>query len=94
MSPTGKLLVTMLAAVAEMERDLLIERTRAGIARARSQGKSIGRPFKTSPQQRKDMLAWLAAGETVSAVARKYGISRAAVIAVRAAAGQDVAVAA
>ena len=33
-SPTGKLLVTMLAAVAEMERDLLIERTHAGIARA------------------------------------------------------------
>jgi putative DNA-invertase from lambdoid prophage Rac len=84
-SPTGKLLVTMLAAVAEMERDLLIERTRAGIARARSEGKSVGRPYKTSPQQRRDILAWLAAGETVSAVARKYGISRAAVIALRAA---------
>jgi len=84
-SPSGKLLVTMLAAVAEMERDLLIERTHAGIARARSEGKTIGRPFKTSPQQRHDMLAWLEAGETVSAVARKYGLSRAAVIAVRAA---------
>lgn len=87
-SPTGKLLVTMLAAVAEMERDLLIERTHAGIARARSEGKAIGRPFKTSPQQRSDMLAWLVAGETVSAVARKYGISRAAVIAVRTASHQ------
>jgi putative DNA-invertase from lambdoid prophage Rac len=84
-SPTGKLLVGMLAAVAEMERDLLIERTRAGIARARSEGKSVGRPYKTSPAQRRDILAWLAAGETVSAVARKYGISRAAVIALRAA---------
>jgi putative DNA-invertase from lambdoid prophage Rac len=82
-SPTGKLLVTMLAAVAEMERDLLIERTRAGIARARSDGKAIGRPCKTSPRDRRDMLASLAAGETVSALARKYGISRAAVIAVR-----------
>jgi putative DNA-invertase from lambdoid prophage Rac len=82
-SPTGKLLFTMLAAVAEMERDLLIERTQAGIARARSEGKAIGRPFKTTQRQRDDMLAWLAAGETVSAVARKYGISRAAVIAVR-----------
>jgi putative DNA-invertase from lambdoid prophage Rac len=84
-SPTGKLLFAMLAAMAEMERDLLIERTRAGIARARSEGKAIGRPFKTSPRQRNDMLAWLVAGETVSAVARKYGVSRAAVIAVRAA---------
>jgi putative DNA-invertase from lambdoid prophage Rac len=83
-SPTGKLLVTMLAAVAEMERDLLIERTHAGIARARSEGKAIGRPFKTTPLQRRDMLAKLAAGETVSAMAREYGISRAAVIAARA----------
>ena len=80
---TGKLLVTMLGAIAEMERDLLIERTRAGIARARSEGKHVGRPYKTSPEQRRDILAWLAAGETVSAVARKYGISRAAVIALR-----------
>lgn len=92
MSSTGKLLVTMLAAVAEMERDLLIERTRAGIARARSEGKAIGRPFKTSLQQRSEILMCLAAGETVSAVARTYGISRAAVIAVRSA-SQEMAVA-
>lgn len=82
-SSTGKLLVTMLAAVAEMERDLLIERTRAGIARARREGKAIGRPAKTSPQQRRDIQASLAAGETVSALARKYAVSRATVVAVR-----------
>jgi DNA invertase Pin-like site-specific DNA recombinase len=87
-SPTGKLLVTMLAAVAEMERDLLIERTRAGIARARSEGKAIGRPSKTTPEQRADMLACLAVGASVSAVARAFGISRAAVIAVRGAAAE------
>ncbi len=84
-SPTGKLLVTMLAAVAEMERDLLIERTHAGIARARSEGKHVGRPFKTSPGQRCEMVACLAAGSSVSAVARKFNISRATVIATRAA---------
>lgn len=83
-STTGKLLVTMLAAVAEMERDLLIERTRAGLARARHEGKIIGRPFKTTPAQRAEMLARLAAGASVSAMAREYGISRASVIAVRA----------
>jgi putative DNA-invertase from lambdoid prophage Rac len=82
-SPTGKLLVTMLAAVAEMERDLLIERTNAGVARARSEGKAIGRPPKTSPKQREDMLTSLAAGATVSAMARKFDISRATVIAAR-----------
>ena len=58
-SSTGKLLVTMLAAVAEMERDLLIERTHAGIARARTQGKHIGRPLKTSPEARKEIVGLL-----------------------------------
>lgn len=84
-SPTGKLLVTMLAAVAEMERDLLIERTRLGINRARSEGRPIGRPAKTSPEQRRELLGLLAAGQSVSALARKYDVSRATVIAVRSA---------
>jgi len=91
-SPTGKLLVTMLAAVAEMERDLLIERTRAGIARARSDGKHVGRPFKTSSGQRSEMVARLAGGATVSSIAREYGVSRATVVAIRAA-GQSAAAA-
>lgn len=93
-SPTGKLLVSMLAAVAEMERDLLIERTHAGIARARSEGKVIGRPYKTTPSQRAAMAARLAAGETVSSLAREYGISRAAVIAARGCYSQEATVAA
>lgn len=82
-SSTGKLLVTMLAAVAEMERSLLIERTHAGLARARSEGKVIGRPSKMSPLQRREMIALIEAGETVSAIARKYGVSRATVVATR-----------
>lgn len=84
-STTGKLLLTMLAAVAEMERDLLIERTRAGLARARSEGKVVGRPCKTSAQQRSEIVRRLAGGESVSALARAYGISRATVAAVNAA---------
>jgi putative DNA-invertase from lambdoid prophage Rac len=51
-SAAGKLLLSMLAAVAEMERDLLIERTQAGLARAKAEGKTLGRPFKTTPAQR------------------------------------------
>jgi putative DNA-invertase from lambdoid prophage Rac len=82
-STTGKLLVTMLAAVAEMERDLLIERTRAGVARAKAQGKHIGRPSKTTPNQREQIRVLLAQGSSVSSVARDFGISRAAVIALR-----------
>src|SRR5665647_1183420 len=50
-SPAGKLLLSMLAAVAEMERDLLVERTQAGLARAKAEGRTLGRPSKTTPEQ-------------------------------------------
>ena len=43
-SPSGKLMLQMLAAVAEMERDLLVERTQSGLARAKREGKVLGRP--------------------------------------------------
>lgn len=82
-SSSGKMLVTMLAAVAEMERDLLVERTNAGVARARAEGKHIGRPPKTSAAQRAEVVARLGAGESVSQIARSFGISRATVISIR-----------
>jgi DNA invertase Pin-like site-specific DNA recombinase len=44
------MLLTMLAAVAEMERDLLLERIKAGLERARAEGKTLGRPHKTSQE--------------------------------------------
>ncbi|MGC5829435.1 recombinase family protein [Ralstonia pseudosolanacearum] len=81
-SSAGKLMLTMLAAVATMERDLLVERTQSGLARARAEGKTLGRPTKTTPAQREEMKGKYAAGETVSALARDYGISRASVLAV------------
>ena len=83
-SPAGKLLLTMLASVAEMERDLLIERTQAGLARAKSEGKKLGRPSKTTPEQRAEIIRRLGAGESVSALARFYSISRANINSIRA----------
>ncbi len=83
-SPAGKLLLSMLAAVAEMERDLLVERTQAGLARAKSEGKTLGRPSRTTPEQRSEILHRLSQGESVSALARFYGVSRATVISIRA----------
>ncbi len=83
-APAGKLLLSMLAAVAEMERDLLIERTQAGLARAKSEGKTLGRPSKTTPEQRTEIRRRLSCGESVSALARDYGVSRANIIGVRA----------
>ena len=82
-APAGKMLLSMLAAVAEMERDLLVERTQAGLQRAKAEGKTLGRPSKTTPEQREEIRARLVAGESVSALARVYGISRANVIGIR-----------
>jgi putative DNA-invertase from lambdoid prophage Rac len=53
----GKMLLAMLAAFAEMERDLIIERTQAGLARARAEGVKLGRPSKTNDGERKAIRA-------------------------------------
>lgn len=79
-SSAGKLMLTMLAAMAEMERDLLVERTQAGLARAKAQGKVLGRPTSTTNEQRAVMTARHSAGASISALAREYCISRASVM--------------
>jgi DNA invertase Pin-like site-specific DNA recombinase len=79
-SPAGKLMLTMLSAVAEMERDLLVERTQAGLARAKAEGKTLGRTPKTTPEQREAIRLEYKANESVSALARQYSISRATVL--------------
>jgi DNA invertase Pin-like site-specific DNA recombinase len=81
-SPAGKMMLTMLAAVAEMERDLLVERTQSGLARAKSEAKTLGRPSKTTPEQRKEIIVKQGQGESVSALARQYGVSRASILAI------------
>lgn len=84
-SPAGKMLMTMLAAVAEFERDLLRERTRAGLARVRAEGTKLGRPAKTTESDRTTIRRRLAKGDSVSQVARDYGVARSTVLAIRAA---------
>jgi DNA invertase Pin-like site-specific DNA recombinase len=56
-TPTGKMVFTVLGAVAELERSLIVERVRAGMRNARAQGKRIGRPPRTqlSPDDRKSI---------------------------------------
>ena len=82
-STAGKAVVGILAVVAEMERDLLVERTQAGLARAKAEGTQLGRPSKTSEPDRQRILQRLSMGETVSQVARDFGVSRGTVINVR-----------
>lgn len=81
-SAAGKLMLTMLAAVAEMERDLLVERTQSGLARAKAEGKTLGRPVSTNDEQRAAMVKRYQGGEgeSISALARVYGVSRASVM--------------
>lgn len=79
-SSAGKLMLAMLAAVAEMERDLLVERTQSGLARAKAEGKTLGRPTSTTDDQRAAMARQHQAGESISALARSFGISRASVM--------------
>jgi len=79
-SPAGNLMLAMLAAVAEMERDLIVERTQAGLARARAEGKTLGRPTKTTPEQRKAMAQGYANNQSVSALAKLFGVSRSTVL--------------
>lgn len=82
-SPAGKMTMGVIAAVAEFERDLLIERTQSGLARAKSQGKTLGRPHSLGEAAAKAVVARLAQGETVAALAREYGTSRQSIMRIR-----------
>ncbi|SFI62828.1 putative DNA-invertase from lambdoid prophage Rac [Pseudomonas guineae] len=71
-SAAGKMTMGVLAAVAEFERDLLIERTQAGLERAKQEGKTLGRPQATS----KDAVQALKLeGLSQSQVVEKLGVS-------------------
>jgi len=82
-SAAGRMTMQVLNAVAEFERDLLIERTHAGIARAKAEGKAMGRPSALSDEQRADVLRELDAGASVAALARQFGTSRQTIMRVR-----------
>ena len=75
-SSAGKLTMGVINAVAQFERDLLIERTQSGLARAKAQGKLLGRPAALTIDQQAQVRARIAQGETVSAIARDMGTSR------------------
>lgn len=83
-SPAGKMTMGVLSAVAEFERDLLVERTQAGIARARAEGKALGRPPALTEGERVDAIGRLAAGESVAKVARDFGTTRQSIMRIRA----------
>ncbi len=74
----------IIAAVAECERDLLIERTQSGIARAKATGKQFGRPPTLNKEERAKIIKKLAMGISVSELAREFKTTRRTVMRVRA----------
>lgn len=79
----GTMTMNVLNAVAQFERDLLIERTQSGLKRAKSEGKTLGRPFTLSDEQKQGVRNDLATGMSVSAIARKFATSRQTIMRVR-----------
>jgi len=75
-SAAGKMTMAVISAVAEFERDLLVERTNAGLERAKRYGRRFGRPPSLSATQRAEIAARLKDGAAVAQVARDYRVSR------------------
>lgn len=78
-TPTGRLMVHLIASLAAFERELTIERTIAGLEAAKARGANLGRPTVWTPQRAEAARALLAAGATVTEVAHALNVSRATV---------------
>jgi DNA invertase Pin-like site-specific DNA recombinase len=76
-SPAGKLVFGIFAALAEFERELIVERTRAGLAAARARGRNGGRPFKMTPAKLRLAMSSMGRPESkVGELCAELGISR------------------
>ncbi|MBZ6748322.1 recombinase family protein [Klebsiella michiganensis] len=73
-TPVGKAMLTMMAGLASLEKDLISERRTAGIKRAQSEGKHCGRPIKATVEQVRELLA---RGLPPAAVQNRLEISKA-----------------
>jgi DNA invertase Pin-like site-specific DNA recombinase len=76
-TPAGKLAFGIFAAIAEFERELIVERTKAGLAAARARGRRGGRPYKMTPAKLRLAMAAMADVETnVGELCRELGVTR------------------
>jgi len=75
-TPSGKMIFGVFSALSEFERDLIIERTRAGLAAARARGRKGGRPQKVDKSLLKMAMASMSDRESVASdVAKRLGIT-------------------
>lgn len=77
-TPTGKLMLTVLGGVAQFEREMMLERQREGIAKAKSAGKYKGRK-PIDPVKRQEVLRLAKEGMTKVEIAKRIGIGEATV---------------
>lgn len=76
-SPAGRLVFHVFAALVEFERNLIRERTMAGLRAARARGRAGGRPPKLSPKEIKTIRALLKSAEIpVAEIAARFHIAR------------------
>lgn len=78
-SAAGKMTMSVISAVAEFERDLLVERTQAGLRRAKAEGKKLGRPRALEDAKQREAIAMRQAGHSLASVASAMGVSRSAI---------------
>jgi DNA invertase Pin-like site-specific DNA recombinase len=77
-SPTGRMLLTMMAAIAEFERSIMLERQKVGVAKAKAEGRYRGR-VPTARRQSARVIELRASGAGPAAIAASLSISRASV---------------
>lgn len=76
-SPFAKAVVNLIGTFAQLERDLIISRTKEGRERARSEGKHLGRSYTIEPKEREKIRLKLKNGQAnKSQLAKRYGVSR------------------
>src|ERR1019366_3728496 len=76
--PMGRMFITLIGSIAELEKSILVERIRAGVRRARMEGQRLGRaPLDIDHDA---LVQERLAGMSLTNIARKYGVSRASVV--------------
>ena len=78
-SSMGKLLVTLMSAFAELEKNTIVERINAGLARTKEAGTILGPPMKLEPKLLRQMCADKAKGDTLDVIAARYDMPRSSI---------------
>ena len=73
---TRPIVIAMFSTLYELERKLISERTKAGLERARRQGKKIGRQFRLSEKEQKELVRLYEEGVPIRRIARRFGVGR------------------